>query len=141
MIVELAIAIAIAALQPIDSAATTRELEAFEQQLAEAWKAGDCAGWGARLAPEWSVIHITGHIISRAEALELCKSPHSPIDSQKVDEIVVRPYGDSAVVTGRTTVVTGGASPVTVSLRFTDVFERRDGRWLVVASHATRLGS
>lgn len=139
MIVELAIAIA--ALQPIESAATTHELEAFEQRLAETWKAGDCAGWGAMLAPEWSVIHITGRIISKAEALEGCKSPHAPIDSQKIDEIVVRPYGDSAVVTGRTTVVTGGASPATVSLRFTDVFERRNGRWLVVASHATRLGS
>lgn len=139
MIVELAIAIA--ALQPIDSAATTKELEAFEQRLAETWKAGDCAGWGDMLAPEWSVIHITGRIISKAEAVELCKSPHQAIESQKVDEIVVRPYGDSAVVTGRTTVVTGGASAVTVSLRFTDVFERRNGRWQIVASHATRLGS
>jgi hypothetical protein len=26
-----------------------------------------------------------------------------------------------------------------VTLRFTDVFVRRDGRWMVVASHATRL--
>jgi hypothetical protein len=48
-------------------------------------------------------------------------------------------FGDAAVVTGRTTVTTGGATPATVRLRFTDVFSRRSGTWLVVASHATQL--
>ena len=28
-----------------------------------------------------------------------------------------------------------------LTLRFTDVFVRRRGQWLVVASHATRVGS
>jgi uncharacterized protein DUF4440 len=53
----------------------------------------------------------------------------------------VRPFGDTAVVTGRTSVRTGGAAPMTVTLRFTDVFVRRSGHWLAVASQATRLGS
>jgi ketosteroid isomerase-like protein len=48
----------------------------------------------------------------------------------------VRAFGDAAVVTGRTTARAGGQ---TLILRFTDVFVRRDGKWLVVASHATRI--
>ena len=52
----------------------------------------------------------------------------------------VRLYGDStAVVTGRTVVTTSAATPQTVRLRFTDVFVRRTGRWLIVASHGTLL--
>jgi hypothetical protein len=42
-------------------------------------------------------------------------------------------------VTGRTRATTAGEKPETVTLRFTDVFIRRNGRWQVVASHATRI--
>ena len=120
-------------------AAAGRDLERLEQQLAARWKAGDCAGWSAMLAPEWSVIHITGQVIGKTEALDLCKAPRQPNDEMRVDGLTVRTYGDAAVVTGRTTVNTGGAKPSTLALRFTDVFVRRDGQWQVVASHATRL--
>jgi hypothetical protein len=42
-------------------------------------------------------------------------------------------------VTGRTLVTTRGVTPQTVRLRFTDVFVRRSGRWLIVASQGTLL--
>jgi ketosteroid isomerase-like protein len=87
------------------------------------------------------VIHITGAVITRAEALEMCKAPRAPIEMLKIDELSVRAFGDAAVVTGRTAMRTGGSKPETVTLRFTDVFIRRAGRWQVVASHATQLGS
>ena len=135
-----ALLLAIAMQQP-DSAATVRELESIERQLAETWKAGDCAGWGAFLAPEWSVIHITAAIMTRADALAMCKESRPPIQEHRVDELSVRLLGESAVVTGRTTIVVGGPSPATIALRFTDVFVRRAGRWLVVASQATRIGA
>jgi hypothetical protein len=126
---------AAASAQP--AAAMTRELEQIEQQLAAAWSRGDCDGWGALVAPEWSVIHITGAIITRAEALKMCAT--QPRVQSAVDQIVVRPLGETAVVTGRTTATQAGATPQAVTLRFTDVFVRRDGKWLAVASHATRL--
>jgi len=119
----------------------TQELQRIEQQLAATWKKGDCSAWGAMLAPEWSVIHITGDVITKAEALEMCKAPREPIETLKVDDLSVRAFGDAAVVTGRTTATTGGEKPATLMLRFTDVFIRRAGRWQVVASQATRLGS
>jgi ketosteroid isomerase-like protein len=123
-----------------NQAAIARDLERIEQQLAATWKAGDCAGWGAMLAPDWSVIHITGKVITKTEALELCKAPRQPNEEYRVDDLTVRAFGDAAVVTGRTTVNTGSGNPSTLTLRFTDVFVHRDGRWQVVASHATRLG-
>jgi len=54
-----------------------------------------------------------------------------------VDEVAVRVYGDTAVVTGRT--IAAISDELTIRLRFTDVFVHRDERWLAVASHATRI--
>jgi ketosteroid isomerase-like protein len=122
-----------------DTNAATRELTQIERQLAATYKRGDCDGWAALLAPEWSVTHITGEVITRAQAIETCKSGAIRLESLESDELSVRVFGNAAVVTGRTTASTGGASPATVRLRFTDVFIRQSGKWLVVASHATRL--
>ncbi len=136
MILELMLALAVA--QP-SASATVAELTQIQQRLASTWKQGDCAGWGAMIAPEWSVIHTTGETMTRAQALEMCRKPPVTIESFTIDDVAVRVFGDSAVVTGRTTVTVGGASPATVKLRFTDVFIRRSGRWLGVASQATAI--
>jgi ketosteroid isomerase-like protein len=141
MMLEIAFALGIAGGQPGNSAPPSKEFEQIEQQLATTWKSGDCDGWASHIAPEWSVIHVTGATITRAQALQTCRMPPAPITASSIDEISVRSFGDTAVVTGRTMVATGGSKPVTVRLRFTDVFVRRNGRWQVVASHATQLAS
>jgi ketosteroid isomerase-like protein len=134
----LAIVLALAFFQARDPAA--RELEEVEQRLAATWQKGDCAAWGAMLAPDWSVIHITGDVMRKAQAVEMCKAPRDGTERMKIDDVVVRVFGDAAVVTGRTVASSGGgAKPETVTLRFTDVFIRRGGRWEVVASHATQV--
>ena len=122
--------------QSPDAAATTRELTDIVARLGAAYKSGDCDGWGALLAPDWSVTHISGQVIAREEAMRSCKMPEVKIDTMASDDLSVRAYGDAAVVTGRTTASAGGQ---TVVLRFTDVFVRRDGKWLAVASQATRV--
>lgn len=126
--------------QDAHTSPVSAELHRLEQRLAATWKAGDCSAWGAMLAPEWSVIHITGAVMTRAEALRACTTPRPPIELLNIDEVSVRAFGDAAVVTGRTSLRTGGASPESLVLRFTDVFIRRAGGWQVVASHATRIG-
>ena len=141
MVLVLALVLTLAQSNAGSTAEVTRELTRLEQQLAASWQAGDCVAWSAMLAPEWSVIHITGAVVTRAEALEMCRAPAVPIVAFEIDDISVRVFGDAAVVTGRSRVATGGASPGQITLRFTDVFIRRDGRWRVVASHATRMGS
>lgn len=131
----------IAVLSQAAPSSVSAELQQFEQRLASTYKAGDCDAWGDMLAPEWSVIHIMGNVITKAEALRMCNAPRPAIDTITIDEVSVRSYGDAAVVTGRTTARTAGPNPESVALRFTDVFIRRDGRWLVAASQATRVGS
>jgi hypothetical protein len=60
-------------LQATYDAAAVQQLEAIEQQLASTWKNRDCNGWGALLAADWAVTHIDGQIISKDQALEMCR--------------------------------------------------------------------
>jgi ketosteroid isomerase-like protein len=124
-------------LQATKDDAAIRDLEAIEQRLGLAWKTRDCDGWGALLADDWSVTHIDAQIITKAQALEMCRT--GPSVTTAVDQLTVRCYGDTAIVTGRTTATVSGPTSQLITLRFTDVFVRRDGTWLAVASHATRV--
>ncbi len=118
-------------------AASIRQLEQLAAQLASTWKSRDCAGWGALLADDWSVTHIDAQLITKEQALKMCRA--APQVTSSVDQLSIRCYGEAAIVTGRNRAIVTGVAPHTVTLRFTDVFVRRDGRWIVVASHATRL--
>ena len=47
-------------------------------------------------------------------------------------------FGETAIVRGRTTASgTLNGAPVSARIRFTDVFIKRNGRWVAVASHAS----
>jgi len=122
-------------------ASVVGELQRIEQRLATTWQAGDCSAWGAMLHPDWSVIHITGETITKEQALAMCKAPRTAPVLMNIAEVSVRVFGQSAVVTGCTTVRTHDDASATLMLRFTDVFVRHGGRWQVVASQATRLSS
>lgn len=77
------------------------QLESIEQQLAATWKSRDCDGWGALLADDWSVTQIDAQLITKAQALEMCDS--GPAVAAIMDQLAVRVYGDTAIVTGRMT--------------------------------------
>jgi hypothetical protein len=49
--------------------AVVQELTRIEQELAATWKKRDCTAWGVMLSDDWSVTHISGGIISKAQAL------------------------------------------------------------------------
>ena len=120
---------------------TAHEIEELEHRLAATWTSGDCVGWGALIAPEWSVTHINGAVMTREQALTMCRSSQVRIADMRYDDLAVKVFGNTVVATGQTTATTTGDAPETVVLRFTDVWLRREGRWRVVASQATRVES
>ena len=94
------------------------------------------------LADDWSVIDLTGRILTKADVLEEAfANKDRKIVSMQIDDLCVRPFGEWAIVTGRTH-ATGEyqGSAAEVSLRFTDVFAYRAGNWQVVASQETLIG-
>ena len=60
------------------------------------------------------------------------------LDYSTPDSLVARVYGETGVVTGLLTVKLS-AQPAPYTLRFTDTWVRRGGRWQLVAFQATRL--
>ena len=126
----------------IEAAEVTELLADIEERIATAWVNGDRSFIEQILAEDWSVTDLTGRVLKRAEVLEEAfGSKDRQIVSMRIDEVNVRPFGDWAIVTGRTHAA--GAyqgETAEVPLRFTDVFANRNGRWQVVASQATLLG-
>jgi ketosteroid isomerase-like protein len=124
-----------------EASAIIKTLRDIEEGLALAWVEGNRAFIEEVLADDWAVTDLTGRVLTRAEVLEEAfGSKERQVVSMQIDDLNVRPFGSWAVVTGRTQAAgeyQGEAAEVT--LRFTDVFANRDGRWQVVASQATLL--
>lgn len=76
-----------------------------------------------------------GSIIDRERFLERAAQPLD-ISNLEVHDVEVRVMGDAAIVHARTSfsIADGGSG----SGRYTDVWCRRNGRWLVAAAHFTR---
>jgi ketosteroid isomerase-like protein len=127
----------VASSQPGDVA---KELTQIEQKLVKAWLAADRKTVESILADDWSVIDLTGHVLTRSQVLGELGSGERRIESGSVDELNVRTFGNFAIVTGRS-VLAGSyqGNRVSVVQRFTDVFAKREGRWQVIASQGTQV--
>ena len=76
-----------------------------------------------------------GSLIDRARFLEQTARPVT-ISHLAAHDVNVRLMGDFAIIHARTTYTT--AEGKAGSGRYTDVWARRDGRWLAVSAHVTR---
>jgi ketosteroid isomerase-like protein len=116
-------------------------LAQLQQDLAKAWVSGDRATIERIISPDWRSTAPDGRVTDRASVLaDVFEKRAHRIRRLEIDDVRVRIFGDAAVVTGRTHGVGEVAgAPYDVVIRFTDTFVRRDGRWSVVASHASLL--
>jgi hypothetical protein len=116
-----------------------QELRDIEQGLARAWLNRDRAFLERVLAPGWSVTQPDGTMLDRNAVLgEFFDAVR--FDTNVIDDVEVKLFGDTAVVRGRTSVrATFNDMPISATIRFTDVFIKRKQQWQVVASHASSL--
>jgi ketosteroid isomerase-like protein len=76
-----------------------------------------------------------GALLDRAAFLTQTARPVTIADLQARD-VIVRILGDVALIHARTTYTLSDGRPA--SGRYTDVWARRNGRWLCVSAHVTR---
>ena len=116
------------------------EILKLEKGFTQAILKNDAEAIGRFLADDWIIIDPDGGIVDKVRFLGVVKSGaliHERMDSE---EIRVRVYGDSAVVTALT--ATKGnfmGHDFTNEERATDVFVKINGRWQCVVSHLTRM--
>ena len=116
------------------------ELLKLENAFAEAIANNDLEGIGRLVADDWIIIDPNGEIVDRARFFEVIKSGSLTHEMMQSEDLRVRVYEDSAVVTAVTR--TKGkfmGQEFSTQERATDVFVKRDGRWQCVLTHLTRF--
>ena len=122
----------------------TSEVEAdlvkLEKEFAQAIVNNDLEGVGRLVTDDWIIIDPNGEIVNRTRFFEVIKSGALTHETMESEDLRVRVYGESAVVTAVTrTKGTFMGQDFSTQERATDVFVKRDGRWQCVLTHLTRF--
>jgi ketosteroid isomerase-like protein len=120
---------------PVNSASDLDTLVRLNQAYIDAVKSSDLRGFEEILADDFLCTLPDGTLIDRAQFLEQTAKPYLLVNLEAHD-VNVRLMGDMAIVHARTTFALPGGTPG--SGRYTDIWARRDGRWVAVAAHVTR---
>ena len=124
----------------MNKSAAEEELLKVEKEFAETIVNNDLEGLGRVVADDWIVIDPNGEIVDRARFFEVIKSGSLTHEIMESEDLRVRVYGDSAVVTAITS--TKGkfmGQEFSTRERATDVFIKRDRRWQCVLTHLTKF--
>ena len=87
------------------------------------------------LADDYFYTHSNGSTSNKAQ--EIADTMSSQWTSSKTDVMKVRVFGDVAIVTGRQVLLGTTKGYVSGPRRFTDLFVRRNGKWLVLGGQST----
>jgi ketosteroid isomerase-like protein len=117
---------------------TIREIVDLERQAKDAAIHRDAAFSERTLAEDYVGISPLGQVISKTDTISARKTAQLRYDSIDVTEMVVRLYGNTAVVTARADVKGKElGEEFSGPYRFTRVWVRRNGHWLTVSYQAT----
>ena len=97
------------------------------------------------LSPSYTHTDVRGRFQDRDTWLEYARGRSGATTQIAFADVTTRLMGDVAIITGRNEMVGGnivsGDARSNLSLRFTQVWVRRDGRWLREAFQATLVGN
>jgi ketosteroid isomerase-like protein len=114
----------------------TRQAHAWDQAIIRK----DRAAIEANMADDFRQIDGDANIEDKSSFVEGLLSPQLKIDPYTVEELEVRQYGDTALLSGRTR-MTGSweGKPWTTHYRYIDIYVKRQGAWKIVSVQITRL--
>jgi len=137
--------VAFIALATLGLAAQTtpeQELLKLENDWSQASMKRDATALARFYADEYIFTDADGVVTNKAKELKNLTSGAFRLTAYKFDDMKVRIYGDTAVVTGRNT-IKGVWEDINRDIsgpyRFTDIFVKHDGRWQCVASQSSRV--
>jgi len=123
---------------PGASAAVSSDLTALldlNQDYIRSVQTSDVQRFSEILADDFLCSQPDGSLIDRERFLQQTARPVT-ISNLEAHDVNVRLMGDFAIIHARTTYQT--ADGRSASGRYTDVWARRNGRWLAVSAHVTR---
>ena len=116
------------------------EIIALENRRIEAMIKGDVQELEEILADDLIYTHSTARVETKAEHVANVTSGRPKYVSVDRKDVIVRQYGDTAVVTGHAKMhVSANGRDNKFEVRFLDVYAKRDGAWQMVAWQSTKL--
>jgi ketosteroid isomerase-like protein len=114
------------------------QVKRLENEWLNSYLRGDKQTFDRVVADDFTRTDESGKFANKAEEKELVQAaPGSVSASLTNEDMQVRVYGDSAVVTGY--IVSRVQDSLNFRSRFTDTFVKRNGNWQVVARHYSRI--
>lgn len=116
------------------------EVRVAESQRFEAMLRQDATALDTLLDADLTYVHTGGDLETKAQFVEVIRSKKLIYESIAPSEVRVRVHDGFALATGRSQMRVRNATGVSsFGIRFTEVYVRRAGRWLLTGWEATRL--
>ena len=134
--------------EPVNTASIEAELNKLEREWADSNKTHSSEAVKRILSDNVVIVYPDGSTATKADEVKTIESGSITAESYEIlDPKVTVIDADSAFITGRgvikngKNVVPGQKRPIDISgeYRFLDVYAKRDGKWQVVASQATKI--
>lgn len=111
------------------------ELTRLNDAFIAAVQASDTAYFERTLSPDFLNSNPDGSLKDRAGYIAQIAKP-AGITGLQAHDVLIRVFGEFAIIHGRTAYAKadGGAG----AGRYTDIWHKREGRWLCIAAHVTR---
>lgn len=126
-----------------EKAASSSVEQAVQQRLNElntALGSNDTVALDRIYADDYTLVNMAGVVTTKAQRLAAIKSGELKYESVSVDDVNIRSYGDTAVVTDRATVkLQDKGQDLSGQYRVTLTFVKIKGAWQLVAAQNTRI--
>jgi ketosteroid isomerase-like protein len=118
----------------------TRQLLKAEADACQAFEAGNADALRRALTADFTLVDSRGSVTNLEQNLAEVAAREPFYEEFRNHDQQVRLYGDTALIVGITSVRgRAGGEPFAANFRYTDTWIRRGGKWLLAASHASRL--
>jgi len=118
------------------------ELKAIEQQWLDAYMKSDPAFIKNLEADDYSIIESDGTVTTKAQDVKATTDKTFVLKSANMSDVKCRMIGDNCAVVTCMLKMSGTEDGKDFSgdYRGTDVFEKKNGKWMAVASQLTKVG-
>lgn len=118
-----------------------KTLEKLNEDWIHSYPGKDTVTLSRIFADDLIMITPNGSRMSKKEVLANTASQRQPIRSAKVDKVQVRLLGNIGLVMAEASFISiDNDREVPGRTNYLDVYEKRNGRWVVIAAHVTFLG-
>jgi len=125
---------------PDSSSSSEQQIKALEEERNQAILKGDAAALDRMTSDDYTFITLRGELRTKAEIVKGFQSGSFKYDSRTISDLKVRIFGDTAIVTGRSSQKgKENGKDYSGDYRFTRVYVKQNGRWITVALQTTLI--